>query len=69
MKLLVVNQNKAERIVKLIITLFLIPAPFLIESHLYATFLGIIGGISLFNAISGTCFIYRIFGADTCKIR
>ncbi|HAQ71653.1 MAG TPA: hypothetical protein DCR48_11820 [Flavobacteriales bacterium] len=47
----------------------MIPVPFLIESHLCATFLGIIGGISLFNAISGTCFIYRIFGADTCKIK
>ncbi|MAX12884.1 MAG: hypothetical protein CMG11_02300 [Candidatus Marinimicrobia bacterium] len=28
----------------------------------------IVGGILLFNAISGMCAIYRIFGLSTCKI-
>ena len=26
-----------------------------------------VGAILLFNAISGACMIYKIFGVDTCK--
>jgi hypothetical protein len=29
---------------------------------------GSVGAILLFNALVGTCFIYRLFGANTCKV-
>ena len=68
MGLLKTNQNKAERILRLIVSLFLLPAPILLESSLYTLILCSIGGILLFNAVSGTCMIYKIFGVDTCEI-
>tara|TARA_B100000214_G_C23728894_1_gene517849 strand:+ start:300 stop:506 length:207 start_codon:yes stop_codon:yes gene_type:complete len=67
MKLFKTNQNKAERVLRLIVSLFLIPAPIFLEPSLYTLVICGIGGILLFNAISGTCMIYKIFGVDTCK--
>jgi len=62
------NQNKAERIVRFIISLFLLPAPFLLESSNYSLILATIGAILLFNALSGACMIYKLFGIDTCGL-
>ena len=67
MDLLKTNQNKAERFLRLIVSLFLLPAPMLLGSSLYTLILCSIGGILLFNALSGACMIYKIFGVDTCK--
>tara|TARA_B100001250_G_scaffold336476_1_gene302975 strand:+ start:482 stop:688 length:207 start_codon:yes stop_codon:yes gene_type:complete len=67
MDLLKTNQNKSERILRLIVSLFLLPAPMLLGQSLYALVLCSIGGILLFNALSGACMIYKIFGVDTCK--
>ena len=69
MKIFVVNQDGAEIVVRLIIACRLIPAYFIIESKLYTLSLGIIGGIALYNSISGNCVIYRIFGINTCKVK
>ena len=69
MKIFVVNQNGAERVVRLIIACLLIPAYFIIESSLYTLSLSIVGGIALYNSISGNCVIYRIFGVNTCKVK
>ena len=67
MDLLKTNQNKSERILRLITSLFLLPAPMLLGQSLYTLVLCSIGGILLFNALSGACMIYKIFGVNTCK--
>ena len=64
------NQNKAERILRLLISLFLIPTPFFLgTASLYSILLCIIGFILLFNSISGTCYTYMIFVIITCEIK
>ena len=68
MKLFLTNQNKAERITRFIISLFLLPSFFIPEPSWYSTLVGSVGAILLFNALVGTCFIYRLFGANTCKV-
>ncbi|MGY8969536.1 MAG: YgaP family membrane protein [Flavobacteriales bacterium] len=68
MKLIVTNQNKGERLVRLIVSIFLLPALFIYQNNPFAIIQSIIGGILLFNAFSGMCIIYRFFGANTCKV-
>lgn len=68
MKLFLTNQNKSERIVRFIISLFLLPSPFVLECTTYSMILGILGGILLFNSIVGTCYIYRVLDVNTCKV-
>ena len=68
MKFIVTNQNKAERLVRLIVSIFLLPAPFIYQNNPFAIIQSIIGGILLFNSFSGMCIIYRFFGANTCKV-
>ena len=68
MKFIVTNQNKAERLVRLVASIFLLPAPFIYQNNPFAIIQSIIGGILLFNAFSGMCIIYRFFGANTCKV-
>jgi len=67
MKLLKTNQNKPERVLRFILATILLPAPFVLGNTLYAYALCIVGGVLLFNALVGTCYIYRILGVDTCK--
>ena len=67
MKLLVINQNDSERIARFIISIFLIPAPFIYGYELFSVAQAVVGGILLFNSISGMCAIYRIFVANTCR--
>ena len=68
MEILKTNRNKSERIVSFIISLFLLPTPIIFGASEYSFSLCTIGWILLFNAVIGTCYIYRIFGVDTCKI-
>jgi len=68
MTFIVTNQNKAERLVRLIVSIFLLPAPFIYQNNPFAIIQSIIGGILLFNAFSGMCIIYRFFGSNTCKV-
>ena len=68
MEIFIKNQNKAERILRFIVSLFLIPAPTILGSSTYAFIISGVGAILLFNAISGACMIYKIFGVDTCKL-
>ena len=63
------NQNKIERIVRFIISLFLLPTPLIIDQSNYSIVLCVLGGILLFNSIVGTCMIYKIFGVNTCRIK
>ena len=67
MELFKTNQNKAERILRFILSLFLIPAPITLGSSTYTLILCGVGAILLFNAISGACMIYKVFGVNTCQ--
>tara|TARA_B000000557_G_C20399068_1_gene285574 strand:+ start:150 stop:356 length:207 start_codon:yes stop_codon:yes gene_type:complete len=62
------NQNKSERVLRALIAVLLIPAPFALESTPYSMALAGVGFILLFNAISGTCMTYKMLGVNTCKI-
>ena len=66
MKIFIINQNKPERISRFIISLFLIPAPFVFDCSTFSVSQFSVGVILLFNALSGVCFMYRLFGANTC---
>ena len=68
MKLFLTNQNKADRITRFIISLFLLPSFVVLEPSWYSKLVGTVGMILLLNAIIGTCYIYRLFGASTCEI-
>ena len=68
MKLFTTNQNNSERVLRFILSLILIPAPIVYEYDPYSIVLAIVGGILLFNAISGMCVIYRFFVANTCVL-
>ena len=79
MKIFIKNQNKSERVARLIISLFLIPSPFILEKspNEYEVLMGLtpfsftpfmVGSILFFNAFSGMCVVYRFLGANTCKI-
>jgi len=68
MKLFTTNQNTSERVVRLIVSIFLIPSPFIFQNNPFAISQSIVGSVLLFNAISGMCVIYRLFGANTCKV-
>ena len=68
MKIIINNQNKTERLVRFIISLFLIPAPIIYGYNIFSIIQLMVGGILLFNAISGMCTIYRLFGVNTCKV-
>ena len=68
MKFFITNQNKAERVVRFIAAIFLLPAPLLFENNPFAIAQAIVGSVLIFNAFSGMCVIYRLFGANTCKV-
>ena len=53
MKFIVTNQNKAERVVRFIVSFFLLLAPFIYQNNLFAITQSVIGGILFFNAYSG----------------
>lgn len=62
------NQNKSERISRFIIALFLLPTPIIFGNNVFALIQASVGAILLFNAISGICAIYGIFGINTCIV-
>ena len=62
------NQNKPERILRLLIALLLLPAPLLVGSNAYTFAIAGVGAILLFNALTGTCMTYKMFGVNTCRL-
>ena len=68
MTLFTTNQNNSERVLRFILSVILIPAPIVYKYDPFSIVQAIVGGILLFNAISGICVIYRFFGANTCKL-
>ena len=66
MNILIKNQNNTERITRFVISLFLLPSPLIFGYETFPIVQSIVGGILLFNALSGMCTIYRLFGVNTC---
>ena len=62
------NQNNAERILRILISLVLLPAPFVLDQGVYTYVLTGIGAILLFNGVSGACMTYKMFGVNTCSL-
>lgn len=67
------NLGNTDRIVRLVIGLLLIVAPYLFgqlfsgsEALLWAT--RIIGGVLILTAFSRCCPLYRLLGVRTCKM-
>ena len=67
MKLFIKNQNKSERVTRLIASIFLLPTPFIYGFNMFSYIQLFVGLILLFNALSGICVIYRIFGVNNCR--
>ena len=62
-----VNQNKPERILRFILAVLMLPAPFLMGAEAYSVTIASVGGVLLFNAVSGACMTYKVFGVNTCS--
>ncbi len=62
------NQNKPERVLRFLVALVLLPAPFLLEQSTYTLIAGGVGAILMFNALSGACMTYKVFGVNTCAV-
>ena len=62
------NQNMAERVLRALIAVVLLPAPFIVDQNAYTLAISVIGGILMFNALTGTCMIYRLMGVNTCGL-
>ena len=60
------NQNNKERIIRLIIGL-LFSIPFFTHGYQFSYLLLFIGSVLIFNAFSGVCLIYKVFGYSSCK--
>ena len=63
------NQNKPERILRLLVSVLLLPAPLMVGQSPYTLLVAGVGAILFFNALSGTCMTYKLFGVNTCGIR
>ena len=68
MKILFKNQNKNERITRFIISLFLIPTPIIYGLDYFSIIQFSVAVVLIFNAFSGICVLYRIFGINTCEL-
>ncbi len=68
MKLFEKNQSNKERIIRFIIGLIFC-IPFFTHGYSISYFLLGVGSILIFNAISGVCMIYKMFGYSTCKVK
>ena len=71
-KMLVKNESDKDRIIRAVIAVVLIAFYFAVPSSIDATIANIglvVAGVLLFNAVSGTCMIYRAFGINTCPIK
>ena len=62
------NQNAPERVLRFLVAALLLPAPFVLEQGAYTIALAGVGGILLFNALSGACLTYKAFGVNTCPL-
>ena len=71
-KVLVKNQSDKDRIIRAVIAVILIGAYFAMPASINGTIITaglVVAGVLIFNAVSGTCMIYRAFGINTCPIK
>lgn len=71
-KMFVKNQSDKDRIIRAVIAVILIGFYFAVPSSVNASIANIglvVAGVLLFNAVSGTCMIYRVLGINTCPIQ
>ncbi len=71
-KMFVKNESDKDRIIRVVIAVTLIGFYFVAPSSINASIANIglvVAGVLLFNAVSGTCMIYRAFGINTCPIQ
>tara|TARA_B100002052_G_scaffold269980_1_gene269832 strand:+ start:97 stop:330 length:234 start_codon:yes stop_codon:yes gene_type:complete len=66
-KLFVKNQSNTERIIRGVIALILIITGYFVGSPVFEAGL-MLAGVLIFNAVSGNCYIYRMFGFSTCPL-
>ena len=66
-KLFVTNQSNTERIIRAVIAGILIIAGYFVGSPVFEVGL-MLAGVLIFNAVSGNCYIYRMFGFSTCPL-
>ncbi len=62
------NQNKPARILRFLVALVLLPAPFVLKQTTYTPLSAGVGGILMFNALSGSSMTYKMFGVNTCTL-
>ena len=67
-KFLIKNQSNKDRAIRVIISFILIPIPLFFGETAWTMFAGFLGVGLLFNALSGNCYAYRLFGVSSCKI-
>tara|TARA_B100000767_G_C19698341_1_gene507228 strand:- start:558 stop:797 length:240 start_codon:yes stop_codon:yes gene_type:complete len=66
------NESDKDRIIRVTIAVILIGFYFAVPSSVNASIANIgliVAGVLLFNAVSGTCMIYRALGINTCPIK
>ena len=71
-KMLVKNESDKDRIIRAVVAVVLIAFYFAVPSSVNATIANVglvVAGVLLFNAVSGTCMIYRAFGINTCPVK
>ena len=71
-RMLVKYESDKDRIIRAVIAVVLIAFYFAVPSSINATIANIglvVAGVLLFNAVSGTCMIYRAFGINTCPVK
>ena len=67
MNMFKINQSNKERVIRAIIGILLL-IPFFMNASLLSYVLIVIGGILIFNAVSGVCMIYKMFGYSSCPV-
>ena len=66
-KIFIKNKSDRERMIRAVIAIIAIVATYFVGSPWFEIG-AIVGGALLFNAISGNCYIYRMFGFSTCPL-
>ena len=70
-KILITNQSKKDRTIRLVIAIILILVNLVAASSMSQLLSMItlgVAGVLIFNTISGNCYIYRMLGINTCPI-
>ena len=67
-KIFKVNQNNTERVIRTLLGVLCFVPLFTHSDYSFPVYLAVVGAIALFNAFSGVCMIYKMFGYSSCPI-